>query len=190
MRKSCTSTSLTLAVLLFGLPALAAETTAPATPPMPHGMNMSAPAPMANMMQAKPDANAMGGECPMMKGGMGRSGMGGNMRGMMTLMQHPEGQIAFLKTELKITAAQETAWSTFAEALRAYATQMNGNRDTMTQQRGDGDKPLPESLSFRVQMMEMHLASLKAYQDAVTKIYGALTDEQKKTADDLLGMSR
>lgn len=194
MRKSCTSTSLTLAVLLFGLPALAAETTAPATPPMPHGMNMSAPAPMANMMQAKPDANAMGGECPMMKGGMGgmmeRGGMNGGMHGMMTLMQHPEGQIAFLKTELKITAAQETAWSTFAEALRAYATQMNGNRDTMTQQRGDGDKPLPESLSFRVQMMEMHLASLKAYQDAVTKIYGALTDEQKKTADDLLGMSR
>ncbi len=190
MRKSCTSTSLALAVLLFSLPAFAAETATPATPPMPHGMNMSAPAPMAGMMQAKPDTDGMRSECPMMKGGMGRSGMGGNMRGMMTLMQHPEGQIAFLKTELKITAAQETAWSAFADALRAYATQMNGTHDTMTQQRSDGNKPLPESLSFRVQMMEMHLASLKTYQEAVTKIYGALTDEQKKTADDLLGMGR
>lgn len=190
MRKSCTSTSLALAVLLFSLPAFAAETLASASSPIPPSANMSAPAPMAGMMQAKPDTDGMRSECPMMKGGMGRSGMGGNMRGMMTLMQHPEGQIAFLKAELKITAAQETAWSAFADALRAYATQMNGTHDTMTQQRGDGDKPLPESLSFRVQMMEMHLASLKTYQEAVTKIYGALTDEQKKTADDLLGMGR
>ena len=182
MRKSCTSTSLALAVLLFGLPAFAAETAAPASPPMPHGMNMSAPAPMMAGMR---------GECPMMKGGMmGRGGMSGGMHSMMTLMQHPEGQIAFLKAELKITAAQETAWSTFADALRAYATQMNGTRDTMPPQSGPEAKPLPDSLSSRIQMMETHLASLKAYQDAVTKIYGTLTDEQKKTADDLLGMGR
>ena len=194
MRKSCTSTSLALAVLLFSLPAFAAETAAPATPPMPHGMNMSAPAPMAGMMQTKPDADGMRGECPMMKGGMsgmmGRGGMGGGMHSMMTLMQHPEGQIAFLKTELKITAAQETAWSAFADALRAYATQMNSTHDTMPPQGGPEAKPLPESLSSRIQMMETHLASLKAYQEGVTKIYGALTDEQKKTADDLLGMGR
>jgi hypothetical protein len=191
MRQSLTSTSLALAVLLFGLPAFAAETAAPATPSMPHGMNMSAPAPMAGMVQAKPDMDGMRGGCPMMKGDMmGRGGMGGGMHNMMTLMQHPEGQIAFLKTELKITPAQETAWSTFADALRAYATQMNGNHDTMAQQRRDEAKPLPETLSFRIQMMEMHLASLKGYQEAVAKLYGTLSDEQKKTADDLLGMGR
>jgi hypothetical protein len=56
---------------------------------------------------------------------MGMDGMG-MMQGRMSggAIEHVEGHIAFLKAELKITAAQEKAWGDYAEALRANAKQL------------------------------------------------------------------
>lgn len=190
MRNLTTITSLALAVVLFSLPALA-ESTPPAnqivSPPpivgIHHDMQMTPAQPPAPAM-----SGMMRGNCPMMKGMSGMGGMSSRMA-MMTLMQHPEGQIAFIKTELKITPAQEPAWNAFADALRAYGIQMKAHHDVMAQQSSDNDtapKALPDSLSARIQMMELHLASLKSYQDALAKFYPSLSDEQKKLADDLL----
>lgn len=206
MRHSTSVTSLALAVVLFSLPAFA-ESTAPAAPPaapppmagMHHDMQMmqmtpatppTAQTPAAQAPAAPAMSGMMRGNCPMMKGmgGMGMNGMSGMMP-MMTLMQHPEGQIAFIKTELKITPAQEPAWNAFADALRAQALQMKARHDVMMQQNTDdtaSPKALPDSLSARIQMMELHLASLKSYQEALAKFYPSLSDEQKKLADDLL----
>lgn len=54
--------------------------------------------------------------------GMGYGNM--PMMGMMNGGQRVEGRLAFLKTELKITKAQEAVWDDYAKALRANAQQM------------------------------------------------------------------
>ena len=58
--------------------------------------------------------------------GMAGPGMGG-----MATIDHIEGRIAFLRTELKITDAQASAWDAFAEALRTNAKKLGEVRSTM-----------------------------------------------------------
>jgi hypothetical protein len=65
--------------------------------------------PMTNMMQMMGMMGQRGAET-------GCAGMGG-----MAMIDHVEGRIAFLRTELKITDAQNAAWNTLADALRANA---------------------------------------------------------------------
>ncbi|TDQ83241.1 LTXXQ motif family protein [Dongia mobilis] len=68
-----------------------------------------------------------GTDCGMWSGnGMGMGMMGG---------RHVEGRLAFLKTELKINAAQEDAWQAYADALRANA----GQRQQMMQEMMSGN---------------------------------------------------
>ena len=51
---------------------------------------------------------------------MGQDGIGG-MPMMAAMTGHVEGQLAFLKTELKITDAQLPLWNKVADAIRANA---------------------------------------------------------------------
>lgn len=71
---------------------------------------------------------------PMMRGMMAQrmDRMDGPM-GMMS-PRRVEGRIAFLRTELKITDAQQPAWNAFADALRAEARSMQDMRQRMTGQ--------------------------------------------------------
>ena len=68
---------------------------------------------------------------PMMRGMMAQrmDRMDGPM-GMMS-PRRVEGRIAFLRTELKITEAQQPAWNAFADALRAEARSTEGLRQLM-----------------------------------------------------------
>lgn len=79
-----------------------------------------------------------------MGGMMGPGMMGGMMRGMAGMMigpEHIDGRLAFLRTELKITDAQQKAWDDFAAAMRsaaknlqsAHASMHSGAADTSTQ---------------------------------------------------------
>jgi hypothetical protein len=81
-------------------PPATAATQTPAMPGMPMGSmpGQSGNMPMMGMMQMI----------------MGQNGMAG----------HVEGRIAFLKTELKITDAQEPLWNAVADAMRANAKEM------------------------------------------------------------------
>ncbi|MBL8710365.1 MAG: Spy/CpxP family protein refolding chaperone [Rhodospirillaceae bacterium] len=74
---------------------------------------------------------AMPQDCPQMQGGM----MGGGMMqgGMMQGFRHIEGQLAFLKTELRITDAQSPQWNAYAEARRANAARMHDLMSSMMQ---------------------------------------------------------
>lgn len=87
-------------------------------------------------------------------GGMMGGDMGAMMRNMMPMMRgmmaqrmdrmdgpmgmmsprRVEGRIAFLRTELKITDAQQPAWNAFADALRAEARSVQDMRQRMTGQ--------------------------------------------------------
>jgi hypothetical protein len=82
----------------------------------------------------------MMGSNGMMGGGMhmGMMGWGGQATQMCTMMTgHVEGRLAYLKAELKITPAQETLWTPFADAVRANAQTMAARCNAMV-----GGQPL------------------------------------------------
>ena len=74
---------------------------------------------MTKMMGVMPMADMM----RMMTGMMRQSD--DDLGGMATI-DHVEGRISFLRTELKITDAQTSAWNAFADALRANAKTLGG----------------------------------------------------------------
>ncbi len=148
--------------------------------PMGQGM-MSGQAMMAQGMMMN---------CPM----MGMMGSGG---------PHTEGRLAFLKTELKITDAQEKAWKTYADTVRAIDKKrasgsgtkgaIGGGMMNQGMMGGGMMQPAstmsaPETLGKRAQILEDHLKNLRDLQAATKKLYRGLDETQKKTADELLAM--
>jgi hypothetical protein len=136
--------------------------------------------------------------------GMGGQGMMGgmsmmNMMGMMQMMggdgpgmgmiDRVEGRIAFLRTELKITDAQAGAWNAFAAALRTNAQSLGTARGMMMGRMGAG-QPQAQTLTQRLDAQERwlnaRLEGTRSLKTAFTGLYGALSEDQKKTADDLL----
>ena len=118
----------------------------------------------------------------MMRMMMGRDGMGMPMMAAMT--GHVEGRLAFLKTELKITEAQLPLWNTYAEAVRNNAKAMSDMHSGMTGM--SQSAKLPDKLAMEEKMMAAHLEALRKMKTAVDPLYAALSDEQKKTADELM----
>jgi hypothetical protein len=143
----------------------------------PPAAGMRGPGMQGGAMSGAGDMPMMG----MMRMMMGQDGMGG----MSMMARHVEGRLAFLKTELKITDAQLPLWNAVADAIRANAKSMSemmsgammGSSHTAT---------LPEKLALREKMMTAHLEALRRLKTAVDPLYAALSDEQKKTADELL----
>jgi hypothetical protein len=139
-----------------------------------------------------------------MMGGMmgqqdGQPGMMGNMGQMMPMMrqmmmgqqggmgmpfEHVEGRIAFLKTELKITDAQAPQWNAFADTLRSNAQAHRAAFQRMTSD--SMPSTWPERLAFQQKMLSTRLDSLKDMEAAVKPLYAALSDEQRKVADQLM----
>ena len=117
-----------------------------------------------------------------MMGGCGMMGSGGDYG------TYLDGRIAFLKAELKITADQETAWSEYADAMRTNSQTMVSMRGTMMQmfRNGGQDRSVVDMLDFRIEAMKARLETLQELKPATEKLYNALSDEQKKTADDIL----
>ena len=118
--------------------------------------------------------------------------MGGMpMMGMMQMMMgqgmagHIEGRIAFLKTELKITDSQMPLWNAVADAMRANAKDLAGMMPMM-QSMMQPSGTLPDKLAARERIMTTHLEAFRKLKAAVEPLYMALSDEQKKTADQLM----
>jgi hypothetical protein len=120
---------------------------------------------------------------------MGMMGQGGMMP-MMGMGEHVEGRIAFLRTELKITDAQLSQWNTFADALRANAKRMTEIRNAMMQGgmmgQGGTSPSAPDRLDRMERMMTVMLDAVKAMRSALGPLYAVLSDDQKKTADQLI----
>jgi LTXXQ motif family protein len=134
---------------------------------------------MMNMMRDMPAMNMM----RMMRM------MGAGSAGMATI-DRVEGRIAFLRTELKITEAQMTAWNTFADALRANAKKLGEVRASMMAQPAAGQQQAP-ALAGRLDVQERwllaRLEGTRAIKAAFTPLYGTFSDDQRKAADELLG---
>ena len=132
--------------------------------------------------------NMMGGKMSMMDmmqmmGMMRQSGDG--MSGM-EMIDHVEGRIAFLRTELKITEAQASAWNAIADALRSNAKTLGELRASMMPQPGTARQSLVDRLELQEKWLAARLEGTRAIKSALINFVGTLSDEQKKTADDLL----
>jgi hypothetical protein len=129
---------------------------------------------MANMMQMMGMMGRQGGEtgCPGMSG--------------MATIDRIEGRIAFLKTELKITDAQTSAWNAFADALRANAKSLAEVRASMMPQQGAAPQSLVDRLTLQEKWLAARLEGTRAIKSGLINLADTLSDEQKKTADELL----
>ena len=179
MRRGKVCTSLVPMLALVAGPSLAQQ--------QEHEQHHPTGTPPAAAMPGMPGgAMAGAGGMPMMgmmRMMMGEDGMFG-MPMMAAIAGHVEGRLAFLKTELKITDAQVPLWNAVADAIRANAKGMGEISGGMM-----GASPaatLPDKLAAREKMMTAHLEALRELKAVVDPLYAALSDEQKKTADELL----
>ncbi len=154
----------------------------PAQPAAPGGMMGNMMQMMHQMMSGMQD---QGGMHRMRMMGMGGTGMMAQMQGRMAgrAIERVEGHIAFLKAELKITAAQEQAWNGYAAALRANAKQLNELAAELAK------APAAASPVDRIAQQEKTLAArleiTQRTKPALAALYAVLADEQKKTLGEL-----
>lgn len=160
---------------------------APANPPAASQPGTSAPQggmggmPMMDMMSNMPMMN-------MMKMMQATNMMGSGMGGIATI-DRVEGRIAFLRTELKITDTQVSAWNAFADALRANARKLGEVRALVMGKSGDTQQQaltMADRLDQQEQWLLARLEGTRAMKTAFAKLNETLSDEQKKTANDLL----
>jgi hypothetical protein len=124
--------------------------------------------------------------CPKMGGMMGQGMMQGGMmgKGMMHSRPMMEAHLAYIKADLEITDSQMDAWNAYADAVRARHAAMEGvHADMMKAKSGTA----VDRLDARIKATETKLESMKAMKPATEGLYNALTDDQKKKADTLLG---
>ena len=96
---------------------------------------------------------------------------------------------AFLRAELNITEAQASAWGAFADAMRANAKKLAEARASMMPQPGAGQQQAPtiaERLDQQERWLLARLEGTRALKSAVTNLYVTLSEDQKKTANELL----
>jgi len=119
---------------------------------------------------------------------MQRMGMMGSGIGGMATVDRVEGRIAFLRAELKITDAQTEPWIGFADALRANAKKLAEIRPKMMPKPGDAQPPtdMTARLGLQEQWLAARLDGVRAIKSAFVKLNDVLSDDQKKTAGELL----
>jgi hypothetical protein len=93
-----------------------------------------------------------------------------------------ETHLGTLKSDLKITSAQEPAWKKFADAAKQHG-------ETMAKIRGQAQAPqsAPERMAQRTEIMKQQLAGMERTNGAFKQLYAALTPEQKAVADREVG---
>lgn len=98
-----------------------------------------------------------------------------------------EGRIAFLKTELKLTAQQTPLFDKLADEMRAGAKQMQERHAERQQASATAPAPLSvlEKLERRSAAMKEMTAAQDRYLAAFRPFYQSLSTEQKQTADEL-----
>ena len=170
-------------------PQSATPAPAPAQPPTTQpGTGMMGDMPMMNMMGRMRD---MMGDMPMMN----MMAMMRMMRMMemmgpgMTAIDRIEGRIAFLRAELNITEAQASAWNAFADAMRTNAKKLAEVRASIMARPDAGQQQAPtmaERLDQQERSLLARLEGTRALKSAVTNLYGTLSEDQKKTANELL----
>jgi Spy/CpxP family protein refolding chaperone len=130
-----------------------------------------------------PAGPMMGASAPMKHEGMRHHERMGRMdpAKMQARMDQRNGE---LKAQLKITAAQESAWTSYTEAMKPPAGLMDHKRPDRAQLE---KLPTPERIDTLKALRSRHMADMNAAMDqrgeATKAFYAALTPEQQKVFD-------
>jgi len=126
-----------------------------------------------------------GGYGPGMMGGGPRGGFGPGMA-QGNPAANSAARLAFLQTELKITADQESAWQAYAKQVKAQAESMQALRT----QAAAAAQTAPERLNQRAAFAKQRAANMESMSVALNDLYAVLTPEQKAIADQHFGGGR
>lgn len=99
--------------------------------------------------------------------------------------RHIEGRIAFLKAEIKITAAQEPQWDRVAAVMREDARQMDQALEQMRARSGQAQTAVAR-LEDRARFATMRAQQTQRFLDVFKPLYASLSSDQQKAADELL----
>ena len=153
----------------------------------PHGHGPGCDADAGAAQEMGPGGHGAMGHGQMDKGQMGQGpgghGMGPHARGNPAAAA--ERHLSVLKSELKITAAQEPAWKAFAEQTKQRAEDMHA---WMSAAQGSKQATAPERMDLRNQMMKKRQEQMEKETAAFKDLYAVLTPEQKTLADQRVGM--
>ena len=95
-----------------------------------------------------------------------------------------DGRIAFLKTELKITPAQETQWQQVAGAMHENANSLDQAIKTARQDRGSMDAV--QRIALREQFAKVRAENDARLLAAFKPLYASLSPEQQQVANQLV----
>jgi len=96
-----------------------------------------------------------------------------------------DGRIAFLKTELKITPAQETQWQQVATAMRENANAVD--RVITEARQHSGTMDAVQHLTLREQFAKVRADNDARLLSAFKPLYASLSPEQQQMANTLVG---
>lgn len=100
-------------------------------------------------------------------------------------------RLARLKSDLKITAAQETAWNGYAEQIKQHAGEMQALHSTMQNSASGNTRPsAPERAERQAQFAKQQQEYLERLAVLTKDLYAVLTPEQRTLADQRLGGGR
>jgi hypothetical protein len=97
-----------------------------------------------------------------------------------------EARLAYIKTALKITPAQEPQWNTLANVLRAQARVMDSEITARRAETPATSLTAIERLERRQKFLTAAAARTNDVLNAAKPLYASLNDDQKKIADELL----
>ena len=149
----------------------------PQAPALDTQSGMMGAMPMAQMM------NMMAMGCMAMTGGQA---MGVPDHGGRAMIDHIDGRVAFLRAELKITEQQATAWGDVENALRANARLLK-EAHSATAETASSQATLERRLDVQTRLLSARLEGAQAISTALSGLYRALSPEQQKLADELIG---
>lgn len=105
-----------------------------------------------------------------------------------------EARIAYLKTALKISDAQQPQWDAFASTLRKQARDMDERIKARRSQSAEGRRDARPTAIERLERRQARLAAVTARLNetllAAKPLYAALSPEQQKIADEVLAPQR
>jgi len=126
------------------------------------------------------------GPGPMGGGAMGYGPMGRGMgpQAWGNPAAAADSRLSGMKSELKITAAQESAWKAFADQAKQQAEAM---QKWMSSAQGSAQATATERMELRNQIMKKRQEQMEKAASAFKDLYAVLTPEQKALADQHAG---
>ena len=95
--------------------------------------------------------------------------------------EHAARHLERLKTDLKLQAGQESAWTAFAAQVAEQAKVARAERDEMDKLAGSATAP--DRLAAHIAALKRRTAALEAGQPAMTALYAVLSTEQRAVFD-------